>query len=80
MTQVYTPESSVVVVVVALPPEVVTDEEITLIPPTEPPLARRVLRLLDWVWEVSVYEAASVLADPVVVTDPETMLSIETAP
>ena len=78
MTQVYTPESSEEVL--ASPPVVETDEETMFNPARVPPCDRRVLRLFDWVWEVVVCCWAFVLADPVAVTDPETMLSIDTAP
>ena len=80
MTQVSTPELEDEVVSVASPPLVVTEEDTTLSPAMELELERREFRVLDWVWEVDVPGLATVFTDPAAVTDPDTMLSSETAP
>ena len=80
ITQVSTLEPEDDEVSVASPPLVVTEEDTTLSPAMELELERSELRVLDWVYEVDVPGLATVLTDPAAVTDPDMMLSSETAP
>ena len=77
MIQVATPESSSVV---ALPPVVVTDDATTFNPATCPVVENKLLSAVDCVCEAVVCCAALVLTVPPKLTDPNTILSIETAP